>query len=69
MQGLDNVCMGCERRHVGCRSACPDWAKHEKRKAERYRESELSTAGRPVSMRMAQARKQYVKEIKRGRCV
>lgn len=26
----------CPRRKVGCRTDCPDWAEHERLKAERY---------------------------------
>lgn len=68
MHGLDNVCMGCDRRAVGCRSQCPDWAEHEKRKAISYQERELLVAGNCVSQRMEQSRRLYTKELKRGRC-
>ena len=26
----------CPRRHAGCAATCPDWAKYEKKRKERY---------------------------------
>ena len=46
----EQVCpRDCIRRKVGCRSSCPDWAEHEKRKAERYAAKQLECASYPTS--------------------
>lgn len=38
----------CLRRKVGCRSDCPEWAEHERRKAERYAEKAREAAATPT---------------------
>lgn len=68
MRTLDNVCQGCQKRAVGCRTACQDWAKHEARKAENYRQRAIAIASSPENRRMEQSKRLYVKECKRGRC-
>lgn len=53
-----SCCYGCERRVVGCRSDCKDWAKEQadrakaKRLEEEYKRLNLIDAERSISKRM-----------------
>lgn len=46
---LDSCPRDCPRRAVGCRTDCPDWAEHERRKAERYAAASRAAAAEPVN--------------------
>lgn len=41
----------CPRRAVGCRSDCPDWQDHERKKAERYAAHQQRIASYPPHAR------------------
>lgn len=54
----------CPKRRVGCRSACPNWQAHERRKQLRYANKAREYAAYPVS---AEKEKRYRKKLKEGR--
>lgn len=60
-------CQCCEKRELGCRTNCPDWAEHEAKKAERYARKQAESDTYCDSKRIM--RQSYMKnrEIKSGR--
>ena len=63
------VCFECEKRRLGCRTDCPDWAVHEAAKAERYAKHMAAIDGMYTSPRIARLYDTKKREIKTGRRV
>lgn len=59
---LDSCPRDCPRRCVGCRTDCPDWQEHERRKAERYEAARREEAAKPAS---AAWHRNYNKQLRR----
>ena len=59
---LDSCPQDCQRRRVGCRTDCPDWAEHERLKAERYAAKRQEYAAEPDTSKW---RKHYTEILRR----
>lgn len=56
----------CQRRRVGCRKDCPDWAEHERLKAERYAATARKYAAQPSeALKERNLRRKLRKGLKR----
>lgn len=62
----DNVCKGCEKRALGCRTECPGWIAHEAAKAQAYTDRLMLSRAAAVSQRKRQYYKALMAERKRG---
>ena len=60
-------CQGCEKRELGCRTNCPDWAKHEAEKAERYARKLAEMDTHYDSVRIKRMSGMKKREIRNGR--
>lgn len=60
-------CQGCEKRELGCRANCPDWAEHEAKKAERYARKKAEIDANYDSKRLLRQADMKKREIKSGR--
>lgn len=57
----------CEKRKVGCRSDCPDWAIYEEEKKERYAKKKAVIDADCESPRIRRMTDMKKREIKNGR--
>ena len=60
-------CQGCEKRELGCRTDCPDWAEHERKKAERYAQKKAEIDSNYDSVRIKRMSGMKKREIRNGR--
>lgn len=60
-------CQGCEKRELGCRADCPDWAEHERKKAERYAQKKAEIDSNYDSVRIKRMSGMKKREIRNGR--
>lgn len=67
MQGHQSSCAkDCPRRKVGCRADCPQWQEHERRKAQRYADTQRRAAAFPAYRRGSQTdRRNKLDQLKR----
>lgn len=61
------TCKGCEKRELGCRTNCPDWAEHEQKKAERYAQKQAEADTYCDSVRIKRMSGMKKREIRNGR--